>query len=224
MRRSLTQRQQMTYALVKNFAIENDGNTPTMEWLRVRLGVKSINAVAQLLKNLEIKGYIFRRKHAKKNHIVLRDYDAREGFIEMMRVPVIGSVGCDDLSTYANEVTDESLEIDKRLFKSRSGPFVAVRAVGRSMDDAGIEDGDYVLVQVTEQAENGDKVLAIVGDHATVKELDRREGVTILRPVSKDPSYKPIVLHEDFQIQGKVVCTIPKESMDITELEYDHEQ
>ena len=88
------------------------------------------------------------------------------------------------------------------------------------MNDADIHDGDYILIQVTEHAENGDRVAAIVGDMVTVKKYEKNNGVTILRPESKDLKYKPIILSEDFKIAGKVLCTIPGDSMDITEVVY----
>ena len=86
------------------------------------------------------------------------------------------------------------------------------------MNDAGINTGDYVLIRFTEQAENGDRVAAIVGDMVTVKRLERRDGMTILWPESKDPKFKPIILHEDFKIAGKVLCVIPAATSDITEV------
>jgi len=67
-----------------------------------------------------------------------------------------------------------------------------------------------VLIRFTDHAENGDRVAAIVGDMVTVKRLERKDGYTILHPESKDPKYKPIILHEDFKIAGKVLCVIPK--------------
>jgi SOS-response transcriptional repressor LexA len=72
-----------------------------------------------------------------------------------------------------------------------------------------VQSGDYILVQFTDQVKSGDRVAAIVGDMVTVKRLERRQGVTILYPESKDPKYKPIVLREDFKIAGKVLCIIP---------------
>ncbi len=86
---------------------------------------------------------------------------------------------------------------------------MAVRAIGSSMNDAGLNDGDYVIVRAGNDAQNGDKVAAIVGDMITIKKLDRQNGLTILRPVSKDPKYKPIVMRGDFAVAGKVIAVIP---------------
>ncbi len=108
--------------------------------------------------------------------------------------------------------------MDRKLVEGK-GDVVAVRAVGNSMSDADIHDGDYILIELTNYAESGDRVAAIIGDMVTVKKLDKRNGMVILRPESKDPKYKPIFMSEDFKIAGKVICAIPGDnSMDITEV------
>lgn len=183
------------------------GEPPTLEELRRNLGFRSIRTVVQYLDILERKGFVVRRKYARRN-IELRPIDALGRTETLVSVPVVANVGCDDLSVYAEEQYDEFLQVDKNL-AGDDGNIVAVRAVGDSMLDAGINSGDYILVQFTDNVKSGDRVAAIVGDMVTVKRLERREGVTILYPENKDPKYKPIVLREDFKIAGKVLCVIP---------------
>lgn len=183
------------------------GEPPTLEELRRNLGFRSIRTVVQYLDILERKGFVVRRKYARRN-IELRPIDALGRTETLVSVPVVANVGCDDLSVYAEEQYDEFLQVDKNL-AGDDGNIVAVRAVGDSMLDAGIQSGDYILVQFTDNVKSGDRVAAIVGDMVTVKRLERREGVTILYPENKDPKYKPIVLREDFKIAGKVLCVIP---------------
>jgi repressor LexA len=177
---------------------------PTVDELREKLGFQSLRTVTQYLDILERKGYLVRRRGFKRN-IELRNVDGGWGTVS---VPVIANVGCDDLSVFAQEKADEFLEVDKKLVED-NGEIVAVRAVGDSMVDAGIESGDYILVQFTNDVKSGDRVAAIVGDMVTVKRLIKKDGVTILYPESKDPKYKPIILREDFKITGKVICVIP---------------
>lgn len=187
--------------------IEAKGEPPTLEELRKNLGFKSVRTVAQYIEALEAKGYVVRRKFAWRN-IELRNVDGGWGTVN---VPVVANVGCDDLSVFAQEGEhDEFLEVDKKIVDEEDGGIVAVRAVGESMADAGIHSGDYVLIRFTEEAQNGDRVAAIVGDMVTVKRFERKDGYVILHPENKDPKYKPIVLHEDFKIAGKVLCVIPK--------------
>jgi len=189
------------------------GQPPTLEELRRNLGLKSTRTVVQYLESLEQKGYLVRRRNAWRN-IELRNVDGGWGTVS---VPVVANVGCDDLSLFAEQQYDEFLEVDKKIVEE-SGEIVAVRAVGESMLDAGIRDGDYILVQFTDRVQNGDKVAAIVGDMVTVKRYEKKNGVVILYPESKDPKYKPIVLHEDFKVAGKVLCVIPAPERELTEV------
>ena len=166
-----------------------------------------MRTVTQYLEALERKGYIVRRKHSHRN-IELRAVDADGHAATLVSVPVVANVGCDDLSVFAEEHSDEFLQVDRHIVEE-AGDIVAVRAVGDSMADAGVHSGDYILVQFTDNVKSGDRVAAIVGDMVTVKRLERRQGVTILYPESPDPKYKPIVLRDDFKIAGKVLCIIP---------------
>ena len=222
MKQPLTSKQQEIYSFLRQY-IKKEEDSPTLDEIRVFLDVSSLNTVVDHLKALEQKGYIVRRKHAKRN-IELRDAD-QSGLIDWpVTIPVIASVGCDDLSIFANDqehAYDESIDVDRKLVAGK-GDVVAVRAVGNSMNDAGIQNGDYILVELTQNAESGDRVAAIIGDMVTVKKLDKRNGMVILRPESTDPKYKPIIMSEDFKIEGKVICAIPGDSnMDITEVVYD---
>jgi repressor LexA len=187
--------------------IQAKGEPPTLEELRRNLGFKSLRTVVQYLDILERKGYMVRRKYARRN-IELRPIDAEGRTETLIPIPVVANVGCDDLSIFAQEQYDEFLQVDKKIVEE-NGEIVAVRAVGDSMLDAGIQSGDYILVQFTDNVKSGDRVAAIVGDMVTVKRLERRDGVTILYPENKDPKYKPIVLREDFKIAGRVLCVIP---------------
>lgn len=215
MQEPLTGKQQRVLENIRLY-IEAKGVPPTLEELKKNLGLKSLRTVVQYLEVLERKGHIIRRKHAHRN-IELRAVDAAGHATTLVSVPVVANVGCDDLSVYAQEKSDEFLQVDEHLVEE-SGEIVAVRAVGDSMQDAGINSGDYILVQFTDNAKSGDRVAAIVGDMVTVKRLERRQGVTILYPESEDPKYKPIVLHEDFKIAGKVLCVIPASIADLADV------
>jgi SOS-response transcriptional repressor LexA len=89
---------------------------------------------------------------------------------------------------------------------------VCVKAIGDSMVDAGIKEGDYVLVEVTETGSDavhdGNLVVAIIDSFAVIKKIEFASNAVILRPVSSDPQYKPIILQRDFQIFGKVIDVI----------------
>ena len=215
MQKALTPRQAQVYTTVKRFH-EEYGKSPTIKELCNRMDVKWPNAVYELLNGLEMKGYIFRRKNAKRN-IELRNVDALSMSTSTVSIPVVASVGCDDLSVIADEKYDESIEVDQSILEGK-GKIAAVRAVGDSMNDADINDGDYILIELTENAQNGDRVAVIVGDMVTVKRLERKNGFTVLRPESKDPKYKPIILREDFKIAGKVIGVVSNPNVVQTEI------
>jgi repressor LexA len=197
--------------------INAKGEPPTLDELRQNLGFKSLRTVVQYIETLERKGYIVRRKHARRN-IELRAVDADGNNALLVSVPVVANVGCDDLSVFAQEQSDEFLQVDKQIVDEVQGEIVAVRAVGDSMADAGVKSGDYILVQFTDKVKSGDRVAAIIGDMVTVKRLERRQGVTILYPESKDPKYKPIILRDNFKIAGRVLCIIPASVAETSEI------
>ena len=215
MKSKLTLKQQDIYSFIRQY-ITTNSESPTLDEIRKKIKVGSINTVTSHLKALEDKEYILRRKHAKRN-IEIRQDDPSSLINWIKSISVVASVGCDDLSVFAEDKHDEFIHIDANLIEGK-GKVVAVRAVGNSMNDADIHNGDYVLIQLTEDVSNGDRVAAIVGDMVTVKKYEKRNGLIILRPESNDPKYKPIILREDFKIAGKVICSIPGESMDVTEV------
>lgn len=214
--KSLTGKQKRVLDNIQLY-INAKGEPPTLDELRQNLGFKSLRTVMQYIEALERKGFIVRRKHARRN-IELRAVDAEGRSAMLVSVPVVANVGCDDLSVFAQEQTDEFLQVDKQIVEEANGEIVAVRAVGNSMEDAGVQSGDYILVQFTDKVKSGDRVAAIVGDMVTVKRLERRQGVTILYPESKDPKYKPIILRDNFKIAGRVLCIIPASVAEMNEV------
>ena len=205
--KSLTGKQKRVLDNIQLY-INAKGEPPTLDELRQNLGFKSLRTVVQYIETLERKGYVVRRRYSHRN-IELRAVDAEGRSAMLVSVPVVANVGCDDLSVFEQEQSDEFLQVDKQIVDEVHGEIVAVRAVGDSMADAGVKSGDYILVQFTDKVKSGDRVAAIIGDMVTVKRLERRNGVTILYPESKDPKYKPIVLRYNFKIAGRVLCIIP---------------
>ena len=104
-----------------------------------------------------------------------------------------------------------------REMKQRGEKIAALTAYDyfttKLMDEAGIEDGDLLLVRQQSVADEGDKVVALIDDNATVKEFRRGKGVVVLQPRSENRQHKPIVLTDNFRIQGVVVATIPTKSI-----------
>ena len=166
--------------------------------------LNSLRSVTQYIDALEKRGLISRNKFRHRGITILNN-DAFPLKSTFLQIPVMASVGCDAMSVYAQEQYGEYLTVDKNLVGNHKNVY-AFKAIGNSMLDAGVHNGDYVLVEHTEYAENGDRVIAIVGDMAVLKRLQRTDGATVLQPEAK--GYAPIVLREDFKIFGKFIRTV----------------
>lgn len=133
--------------------------------------------------------------------------------IETIRVPLIGTVTC-GMPMMAEENIETYIPVSTQLAKKGSNYFL-LRAIGDSMNLAGINHKDILLIKQQNTAIKGDKVVALINDEATVKVFDltlSNDGAIsaiILRPKSSNNIYKPIVISENCQIQGVVVAILP---------------
>ena len=167
----------------------------------------SPRSVTQYLESLEEKGLI-RRWRYKERGIELVNPDGTPGG-DTVNIPVIASAGCDQMSIFAEHLFGDFICVDKTLLVGKKKEkIVSIRAIGNSMNEAGVEDGDYVLVEVTENLSDNDVVVAIIDNFAVIKKLTIANNAVILNPVSSDPSYKPIILRKDFKLFGKVIDII----------------
>jgi len=125
---------------------------------------------------------------------------------QTINIPLLGSVAC-GLPIFADENIEAQVPISIKLIKKGFRYFL-LRAKGDSMNNAGIDDGDLVLIRQQQQAENGDKVVALINDEATIKEYHHKGKLVVLKPKSKSSKYQPIILTNDFLIQGVVESVI----------------
>ncbi|MEZ4211113.1 MAG: transcriptional repressor LexA [Candidatus Paceibacterota bacterium] len=199
----LTTKQKETLEFLEA-SIRKNGFSPLITEIKEHFKLKSLRSVTQRLDALEKKGLI-RRDSFKHRGITVVNHDIFSKN-QFLKIPVIASVGCDAMSVYAQEQFGEYLTVAPSLVGSNK-EVVAVKAIGNSMIDAGIYNGDYVLVEKTEFVGNGDRVVAIIGDMAVLKRLQTTQGLAILHPEAK--GYQPIVLDETSRIFGKFIRTIP---------------
>ncbi|MFA6520362.1 MAG: DNA/RNA helicase domain-containing protein [Candidatus Paceibacterota bacterium] len=124
---------------------------------------------------------------------------------EMVKVPVFESVGCGELM-YADPTVQEMISVRKDYMSSGSKYFV-LRVSGDSMNKAGINDGDLVLCVKNYRPEEGKKVVALIGDDATIKEYRRENGLIVLYPRSDNSKHQPLKFksNEEIQMQGVVI-------------------
>ncbi len=108
----------------------------------------------------------------------------------------------------AEENIEGFIAVSTAIAKSGHKYFL-LRARGDSMDKAGIKDGNMVLVRQQSTAHEGERVVALIDDEATIKEYHRSNGVVVLTPRSTNQKHKLIILTDDFQVQGIVVAVVP---------------
>ncbi len=219
---ALTPAQKETLTLIQTHT-EKFGKAPTITELATKLKLRSLRSVTQRLESLEKKGLISRNRFQHRSISIL-DGVSSQMSSDLIQVPVIASAGCDAMDVYAEQRFGEYIVVDKSLIGGTrdSSNIAAVRAVGDSMQDAGIHSGDYVIVEVTDQVENGDRVVAILGNMAVIKRFSRVDEVVYLNPENKYGTYHPIVVREeDSRVFGKVLSIIPgTEWVDDIKIEY----
>ncbi|MFH0852844.1 MAG: transcriptional repressor LexA [bacterium] len=204
---NLTPKQKAFYEALKE-SIKQNGQSPTVTELRTLLKFSSPRAVTQYLEALERKGLIERARYERRG-IRLRESAHEDARGETVTIPVMASAGCDNVSVLAERSFDDYICIAKELLDGRNKEkIVAIRAVGNSMDEAGVNEGDYVLVEITHAVYDNDLVVAIVDNFAVIKKIEFANNAVILKPVSSDPQYKPIIVSRNFQIFGKVIDVV----------------
>lgn len=215
----LTPAQEATLSYIKSY-VAKEGQGPKMVELQEEFKLRSLRSITQRLEGLEKKGFISRDRFKRQGIQVIDRANALSPS-GMLQVPVIASAGCDAAEVYAQDEFGEYILIEKRLVPAHVN-IVAIKAVGDSMLDAGINNGDYVIVEVTDDVETGDRVVAIIGNMAVIKQYREVAGVVYLNPENKDGGYHPIVVRqEDSKIFGKVLSIIPgTEWVDDVKIEY----
>jgi repressor LexA len=216
---SLTPAQEATFSFLKRF-LGKKGAAPTVGEIAKQFKLSSTRSVTQRLEALEKKGLIRRDRFKHRNIALAGDRDG-EAIANMLRIPVIASAGCDAVNVYAQDEFGEYILVDKKMVAVHTN-ICAVKAVGDSMQDAGIKNGDYVIVEVTDAVDNGDRVVAVIGNMAVIKQYSKVDGVVYLNPQNKEAGYPQIVVQEeDSKIFGKVVSVIPgAEWVDDVKIEY----
>jgi len=195
----ITDAQRRTLTEVRDF-IAKRGFPPTMNELGERLGVASASA-HQLVKQLERKGYLKRQPRKARSLSVVRE--PQSPLASFVAVPLVGLVKA-GAAMLAEENPLGEILVDAAV--AGRGPCFALTISGDSMIDAGIHDGDVVIVRRQPVAESGEIVVALLGDEATVKRLLIEGDVIELRAENK--RYKPIPVsgETEFRLLGKVIA------------------
>lgn len=174
------------------------GFPPAVREICEAVNLKSTSSVHSHLETLEKNGYI-RRDPTKPRAIEILDDSFNLTRREMVNVPIVGQVAAGE-PILAQENIESYFPIPTE-FMPNSQTFL-LKVKGESMINAGILDGDMVLVEQTSTASNGDMVVALIDDGATVKTFYKEEGIFRLQP--ENDSMDPIIVKE-VSILGKVI-------------------
>ena len=177
---------------------------PSVRELQALLGYSSPNAAAYVLARLMERRYIHRRKDRRLQ--LLKDVPHTRDHARTVLVPLVGSAPC-GMPFLAEQNIEAKIPVSDRLARPPHHYFL-LHALGDSMNRAGIQGGDLVLVRRQPSAEDGERVVALIDDEATIKEFHQAGNIVMLRPRSTNRTHQPIVLNHEFQIQGVVVETI----------------
>ncbi len=195
----LTQLEKSVYMYIKE-CIERDGYAPSVRDICSALKIKSTSTAHSYLHRLEQKGYI--SKDQGKSRALKLEVTGATDSERMMRVPLLGRVTA-GVPILAVENYDGYVDYPCSMARGRSNLF-ALRIIGESMIEAGILDGDIVVVESTRYAENGEIVVAMIDDEATVKYFYREDdGAIRLQPANS--AMKPFILRE-VAVLGKVIA------------------
>ena len=199
--KSLSPKQQQIYDYIVDFSAQH-GYPPSEREIGEYVGLKSPSTVHFHLKGLKAAGFISQQEG--KTRAITVNVPRREELLAQERadqVPVVGSVAAGS-PILAQECIEDYLTFDTG---GLSGEHFALRVRGESMKYAGILPGDLVVVHQQQDAYNGEIVVAMLEDEATVKTLRRKNGHTWLLP--ENPEYDPID-GDGCQILGRVVAVI----------------
>ena len=174
------------------------GYPPAVREICEAVHLKSTSSVHSHLETLEKNGYI-RRDPTKPRAIEIMDDTFNLTRREVVNVPVIGRVAA-GAPILAEENIENYFPIPMEFMPNEKTFIISVK--GESMINSGILDGDYVLIKQQSNAENGDMVVALVEDGATVKRFFKEEGVYRLQP--ENDFMDPIIV-ESVEILGKVI-------------------
>lgn len=202
-KRELTGRQREILDFIRS-EIHRRGFPPSVREIGEAVGLSSSSTVHSHLAALEAKG-LLRRDPAKPRALEVLDYRDTERGIDyesVQAVPLVGQVAAGQ-PILAAENIEATLPLPSTF--AGEGTFI-LRIKGDSMIEAGILDGDFVVVQQRRDAANGDIVVAMLGDEATVKRFYREQGRVRLQP--ENAAMEPIYVEpgQDLVILGKVVA------------------
>ena len=197
--KEISDRQKQIYQFIKR-TVQEKGYPPSVREIGIAVGLQSSSTVHGHLAKLEDKGYI-KRDPTKPRAIEIVQTE-NQSYTPVIQVPVLGKVTA-GLPITAVENVDEYFPLPEHFTANHNSEIFLLNVAGDSMIDAGIFDGDRVIVRKQNIAHNGDIIVAMTDeDEATVKRFYKEKGYYRLQP--ENPALEPIYL-DSVTVLGKVV-------------------
>ncbi len=200
----LTERQQEILDFIQEQS-NNNGYPPTYREIGKQFNISSTFGVKRHIDALVKKGFISNESKTSRTLSIINETlnKSRQPLDSIIGIPVIGRVAAGH-PILAEENIEGKMMIDASVVKNKNGCF-GLKVRGDSMINAGILEGDLVIVSPQPNAVNGDIVIALLHDEATMKRFERKENKVYLIP--ENEKYSPIEVEDDeeFSIIGKVV-------------------
>ncbi len=205
--KKLTARQQLVFDFITEY-FEREGMPPTVREIAEGLGFKSPNSVQEHLRLIQKKGFVeLRRGIARGIFPITPEAEPEPELrkVSVKHIPLIGSVAAGTPIT-AEENIENEIAVDAELFGGQN--LFTFRVAGDSMKEAGIHNGDFVIVHKQDTAHDGEKIVALVNGDTTLKTYYNHENHVILHP--ENELYEDIIVDEfsNFSIAGKMVGLI----------------
>jgi repressor LexA len=189
-------KQSEIYDFLKNYT-ENKGYPPSVREICEAVSLRSTSTVHGHLKRLEKKGMI-KRDPSKPRALEIAELSTPKK--EMINIPIVGKITA-GLPILATENIEDTFPVPLDYIKHDKELFM-LRVSGKSMINVGINDNDLAIIESNNQATNGDIVVALIDDSATIKRFYKEKDHIRLQP--ENDSMEPIIV-DDCQILGKLV-------------------
>lgn len=186
--------------------VKEYGYPPSVREICKAVGLKSTSSVHMYLARLKEKGYIAKQDLKTRALKVMGETIGESEDINMLSIPLVGQVAA-GMPILAEENIEEYIKLPTSLMKNsiKTEPTYMLKVKGESMINAGIFDGDYIIVSKCQTAENGQIVVALIDNEATVKTFYKEKDHVRLQP--ENDTMEPIIV-KDVKIIGKLVGLI----------------
>ena len=208
-------KQQLKLFMIIDAGLKKNGICPSFDEMKEAIGLKSKSGVHKIVKSLEERGFITQlpnkaRAISIKKYPMNYDDDVKNTIpindnFKMMSIPLYGKIAA---GTPISAIANQTETIDVPVSMLGRGKYYALKVEGDSMIDAGIHDGDRVIIEECKNAQNGMIVVALIDDdEATLKYFYKRTDTIALKPAN--PNYQTRIFEPNrVKIQGKLAMLI----------------